>query len=578
MIGRIWGVDMEDEEKSLKDLIGNVSKQVFGKTRAKQIIMGIVLATVILMFVFVKDPDGHNHENEPTQVASLELSSQENSNSSRHSDSESDVQEVSNEISKKTTEVNSKQEPSSIVTEKTTEDSATSTSSTAISTSSVQDSTTPSTEPTTPAPTEAPRPVIERPSYDEPSQVQLPVIKITSSVDVTSKDYYVDCSINITDTTDTNNNLTDVTAVIRVRGNSSAKNTSTPPYKIKFTEKQNLLGLHEGEKFKTWVLLKTPSNLCMDYMVMKMGRAVYPENYYVSDVRICKVELNGRDMGTYIAAEQTQIKKNRVDVTEATDINQPANTFGYLLELDNYYTSAGQPYIEMKDIEYDITDFTGLTKRYKNKHYTIKNDLISADHVAFISQYMNNVYYILNRATYYGEAYFFDENYAIYMDSTRTTEEAIRAIIDIDSAVSIYLLEELTNNMDKGSGSFFIAIDFSDGAAHPKVTFMPPWDMGRCNETVPYDYYAGTIIRQKIDPNESVNPWLIQFMYNEWFREEVSKRVTELRATDALSDVFLSADIYIDTMKNEVPSSEIQEGHNRIHFYRTRYHWILDTF
>ena len=51
-------------------------------------------------------------------------------------------------------------------------------------------------------------------------------------------------------------------AGIRIRGNSSAANPDTAPYKLKFNTKRNLLGLNGGNDFKTWVLLRSNSNLC----------------------------------------------------------------------------------------------------------------------------------------------------------------------------------------------------------------------------------------------------------------------------------------------------------------------------
>jgi len=70
-------------------------------------------------------------------------------------------------------------------------------------------------------------------------------------------------------------------AKIRIRGNSSAyygdieKILANPvPYKIKFDEKTSFLGLHEGEKFNNWVLIKSNWDIIRIDIASKMDRTL----------------------------------------------------------------------------------------------------------------------------------------------------------------------------------------------------------------------------------------------------------------------------------------------------------------
>ena len=83
----------------------------------------------------------------------------------------------------------------------------------------------------------------------------LPILRIdtTDGHDVTSKDHYKTCTVTLENCSEPMQ-FEDVTANIRVRGNSTAV-TEKKPFRLKFDKKRNMLGLNDGAKCKSWCLM-----------------------------------------------------------------------------------------------------------------------------------------------------------------------------------------------------------------------------------------------------------------------------------------------------------------------------------
>ena len=60
------------------------------------------------------------------------------------------------------------------------------------------------------------------------------------------------------------------------------------------------------------------------------------DGYYVSDAELVEVIINGQYWGVYLLAEQQQINKDRVDITEAAE-GYTGTDIGYFLEFDGYF-------------------------------------------------------------------------------------------------------------------------------------------------------------------------------------------------------------------------------------------------
>jgi len=405
-----------------------------------------------------------------------------------------------------------------------------------------------------------------------------PVIRITSEQPIDSREEYVPCKITVEGTYD-EFLLSDVSAQIRLRGNASLDLADgMPPYRIKFDEKANLLGLHDGKTFKSWVLLNQVAGVCADYLMYHLAQEIYGPDYYVPDTTPVKVYVNGELKGIYTACEQTQIKKNRINVLEAVTGEEEGDEIGYLFELDNYASGTDSMIFKLNTNGLVFKDFEGREETFNSaKIYTLKNDLLSEEQINFISQYMNNLMQLLYAATYEGIAYKFDRNYNLVKSSSMTPEEAIRKVIDVDSAVAIYLLNEISNNKDKGNGSFYCAIDFSKDAQYSKLTFTPPWDLGNGNYNRTEGFYAG-VVNENPEGFEPDALWFIMLMYNDWFREEVANRLKELDESGEIDQIFSEVGPFLHTYDGEISDSVSRDIDRKIEFYQTRYQWLLSEF
>jgi len=404
-----------------------------------------------------------------------------------------------------------------------------------------------------------------------------PVVYITSESPVESTEEYVNCTIRVEGTYE-EYLLSDVGAQIQVYENSSEQESTTnPPYRIEFDEETSFLGLHEGESFKNWTLLNQDDGISANYLSLNMGQVCLGREYYCSDATMVKVYINDTYMGLYTACEEPEIQENRIAVKEAVTGEEDFDKFGYLMKLNCYEDFSGVNCFYLDTAQFTIKDFEGREIKEEGIPYSIRNDLISVEQQAYIGQYMQSVYELIYAATYEGIAYKFNRNYQLVKASSITPEEAIRNVVDIDSAVAIYILEELTANMNVGITDFYFALDFVKNSTYSKVTFIPPWNLSSSNFDVTEGYYAG-IINENKGENEFDNTWLIMLMANDWFREEVAIRLQDIAKSGELEELLDEAKIYFHSFENEIGSAEIEKADKQIEFYRARYNWLLSEF
>ncbi len=350
----------------------------------------------------------------------------------------------------------------------------------------------------------------------------MPILHVQANgVAIKSKEEYVPCRISL-DAENDQHDLTDLSAGIRVRGNSTSRRPKKP-YRIKFDSKQNLLGMNDGAKCKSWVLLAEYQDDSMIRTSSCLSLADMLLTEYSSDWRYISVYIDGKYMGVYSLCEQSQINEHRIDIEEA-GAESDALASGYLFELDASPPHDGK--ISVSYLGFDITDLEG--KEYKRAtnddsiyglmRYSLKNDGYSDAQFAFASRYIQNVLKILYYATYEGVYYTLNEQAELIPSSYATAEDAISAVIDIDSFVRMYIFSELICNADEYKKSFYMYVDFSkDGTG--LLTFTCPWDFdGAVVAWNTYNYQ---------DPNKYFaakrNLWYVMAMKNDWFRDRVSE-------------------------------------------------------
>ncbi len=308
-------------------------------------------------------------------------------------------------------------------------------------------------------------------------------------------------------------------AEVKIRGNSTA-NANKKPYRIKFEKKQPMLGLNEGRKYKSWVLLADAYDYSMSRNYFIFGLGSIFDRTYCTDRRYVSLYINDEYMGVFLLAEQNQVNEGRIEVDEQ-NVETSANT-GFFVEADSRAESDGC--VRFRDTtpiaDIDPTKEYFIKVKYKSKAsktendlsqlFTIKSDLspdkaVAHQQLSRILAYMQSVY----------DALF---NYA--------DEATVRSLIDIDSAVDMFIINNIAS-LRGGKRSDFYYIDFSK--PNPRLCFGPPWD---------YDVDCGNY--NMVDSPTSFNALSISDYVNytlnqrPWFVELVKQRWKETNAYDRI--------------------------------------------
>lgn len=393
----------------------------------------------------------------------------------------------------------------------------------------------------------------EREAYYEKisAECEFPIIHVSTENEknVVSRENYVNCLVEVFNCDDFY--VMDATSAgIRVRGNASAyygdeskilKNGA--PYRIKFTNKQNMLGLNDDAACKSWVLLKTYDTAVSDYLGLKLAKAINNGDYYTSDCMFVQLYMNEKYMGVYVLCEQTQANNYRIDIEECEE-GYTGTDIGYLVELDNYWTSEDW-YFLLNFNKEKITDDNGVSRVPRTYGYSIKSDIYSDNQLKFIERYFEVAYEVALRAIRDGEYYKVVDNNTLVLaqEEFSSARECIEQIWDVQSVVDMYITQELINNQDVGGGSFYFAVDFSEGADMDKLTMVSPWDFDWAYSDYSSDADGGLYVANFKDSyfvenwGDRSNPWLILFYSADWFKDMVKEtwqdRVDEMSAVTA---------------------------------------------
>lgn len=345
---------------------------------------------------------------------------------------------------------------------------------------------------------------------------------------VAGKIDYVDATVTV-DRCEKEYEMTSVEAEVKVRGNATL-NYEKKPIRIKFSSKQNVLGLHDGEKYKNWVLLADYKDLSMsnNTAAFFLGNLILgSDGYYCTDFRNVKVYLNGQYWGVYLLVEQQEVKDNRTSVSEVDD-DYTGTDIGYFFEYDGYYSEEGTSYLDGGEGDPTFTMSYPSGAAYRGGiGYTVKSDLYTKDQLNFLKKYLNDSFYIAYEATK-GNYYKFDENYKVVRDSSaRSEKDVFSSVIDIQSLVDIYILNEIACDLDVDWSSFYMSLDLSDEGSK-KITFEAPWDWDSCFG-LRFDVDAAVPNARGMYASVKNNPWIRLVTGEDWFWDMVRDKWSELK-------------------------------------------------
>ncbi len=458
-------------------------------------------------------------------------------------------------------------------------------------TTSIAPTATPTVTPTPTTPPIAPPIADKEAAYTKMADgCNLPIISIYTQdrEEILSLDEYVECVVDVFNCKDAFV-LNEIPAGIKVRGNSSAHygdiakiREYKAPYRIKFESKQNMLGLNSGAECKSWVLLKASWNLIPEDIAFRMARAIQDGHAFCSDSTFVHVYVNEEFHGVYLLCEQSQVHPNRVDINEAEN-GYDGTDIGYYMEIDNYAWNDPECRCFIQNYAYGaITDIEGVTRDFVPADYTIKSEINCDAQVAFIEQYMNNLYTALYEACINDNYMIPDADGNLVPVNYRSSFEVANALLDLESIVNMYILYEIVHDNDCGEGSFYMCIDFSSESSCTKLQFTSPWDFNWAYEGEPAgQYYAAAFCSDDFvnDFGDRSNPWFILLMGEDWFVDMVREKWTSLHVEGALEACLQYEEEYLSTYEEDlilVDEYAVENAYNLLEWIRTRIEW-LDT-
>lgn len=338
---------------------------------------------------------------------------------------------------------------------------------------------------------------------------------------------YVDATVSVSDCEE-EYILSSLEAEVKVRGNYTLE-YEKKPLRIKFKSKQSMLGLHDGEKYKNWVLLADWKDLSMtnNTVAFYLGNAILgSDGYYCTDFRNVEVYLNGQYWGVYLLVEQQEAKDGRSSVPEVED-DYTGNDIGYFFEYDGYYYDERN----MPDGDPTFTmNHQGLPAG--SNGYTVKSDINADSQLTFLQSYMNNLIYIAYQATK-GNYYKFDQNYNVVSASRdNSAKDIIGSVIDLQSLVDVYILNEIAKDLDVDWSSFYLSLNMTaDG--NKKLTFEAPWDFDSSFGLVNRDNCASTT---GLYAANEANPWFQLVVGQDWFWDMVHEKWAKMKENGVLEN------------------------------------------
>jgi CotH protein len=285
-----------------------------------------------------------------------------------------------------------------------------------------------------------------------PVAARLPVLRVTTNGNqpITSREVYLAGSYTLTDTTA--EKLAEGPLEIRGRGHSTSDLMPKKPYRVRLTTSTALMGMPAS---RHWVLLANYSDktLLRNDVAFEFSRVLGME--WTPRSRFVDLELNGSYQGIYQLVEHVRIAPDRVNIPEmkVADTSATNITGGYLIEVDER---------RGEDFCFNST-MTPMIFCLSNPETL--NDPAWAKQRAYITSYIARIDSVL-----------FSPQFA-------DPQTGYAAYIDVESAISYYILNEYFKNVD---GNLRLST-FLYKKRGGKLTFGPVWDFDLAMGNVNYD-------------------------------------------------------------------------------------------
>lgn len=346
----------------------------------------------------------------------------------------------------------------------------------------------------------------------EENEVPKIIINTKDKVFPYNKEDYIKGNLKIVEQPNTENIIfEEATMGIRLRGNSTL-DAPKKAFRIKFDEKQSLFGL---EKSKSWVLLANyfDKSHMRNYLAYLTANKLDNLDFQPSSIFV-EVEFNGEYLGLYLLCEQMQTGKGRVDIEQDDFDANPS----YLMELDFLDRILADGLVK----DESFFESNGLYFAFK---YPEDEDA-TKERCKYIKEFVDNVF-----------------------DSIRNKKD-YESLIDVDSLIDYYLVNELFKNVDAVQTSVYFV--FTDGM----LKAGPVWDfdialgvVGRNENSNMYEGYQNSKMWLKDN-----NP-LYKLLFNDQkFVDKVIARYNEVRPllAEVYSELLLAVEILDEEIERDV--------------------------
>lgn len=333
---------------------------------------------------------------------------------------------------------------------------------------------------------------------------QLPVVYVTTTAPIESKDVYVTGTIYIDPLTTGYEALgtaqTPITAQFKGRGNWTWTGFDKKPYRIKMDVKQKVLGMPSN---KHWCLMAAADDN-LGFLRMPLGHMISEAIGLRWTPRLVPVELvlNNKYVGLYFMTEHVRVGSKRVNIEEQIEGETQADliTGGWLVEIDNYPT------------ENNITFTEGNGQAI----------MVSLKDPEIISAEQRN--YIVNQML--------ELNSALY----EKTPQHIERILDMKESAKYYLVQEIMGDCESYHGSCYLYKDRDSLGTVDKWKFGPVWDFGNSYRSYHHNgwiyerpefaqYWIGQLATWPSFQKELSEQWWI---YYHTKKDEVRARLVEI--------------------------------------------------
>lgn len=227
------------------------------------------------------------------------------------------------------------------------------------------------------------------------------------------------------------------TVEIKGRGNSTWREYEKKAYQIKFDSNTSVMGMGKAKK---WVLLANASD---DSMMRTQLISRMAQNFdmdFVTSFEYVDLWIEGEYLGNYLLGEKVEPGSSRLDLSDDA---------GALFEHDEDF--------------YLDEDYWFLSKML-NRHFTLKEIVEEEDE--FIQAAMADFEAAVDALTLF-----------LYTTpSEEVTLEKLSEMIDVDSFIKYYLINEYALNRESFSTSFYWYKDGSEDVIH----LGPIWDFDTC--------------------------------------------------------------------------------------------------